>query len=103
MEGISYLNPERPTITKAPSADLVYGFRWLEWLAQEGTSIATATVEIVSGDAVVASVAHADGIVSCKISGGTAGTEAVATCTITTAGVPAQTEQRSLWITIGLR
>lgn len=96
---ISYLDPQRPTIVKDPASELDYGFDWTEWLAEQGRQIVTATVSAAGG--VSATPATHDGaIVATKVSGGTAGTEAVLTCRIVTDGSPALTDERSIWLRI---
>ena len=98
MSGITYIVPERPSSRKAPGARLIYGFDWTAWLTQESRAIASAS--IAGTGVTVENVAHAGGVVTCVVSGGTLGQEAVLTCSIVTDGVPAQEEQRSIWLRI---
>ena len=99
--GISYLYPDRPSIDKAPgaAADLDYGFDWAAWLAPLGDTIASATVT-ASGGLTVSNVAYNATQVSCKVTGGTVGVEAVLTCVMVTAGAPVRTDTRSIWVRV---
>jgi len=102
MNGISLLNPSKPTIEKAPAADLDYGFDWTEWLAERGDTIASASVT-ASGGLTPTPATHDGKVVSTTVSGGVDGTEGVLTCRITTVGPPARTDERSIWIEVRQR
>lgn len=99
MDGISYLHPDEPRIPKRVGATLDYGFSWVEWLADIGDSIASATVEGAGGLTVTA-VTHADGIVSCMASGGSVGVQASLKCTVVTTGPPVRTDTRTLYVDV---
>lgn len=99
--GISYLYPDRPSIDKAPGAgaELDYGFDWSAWLAPVGDTIASADVT-ATGGLTVSNVANDGTRVSCKVTGGTVGLEAVLTCVMVTAGPPVRTDTRSIWVRV---
>lgn len=67
---------------KDPQATLRHGISWADWLG-EGETIASQAVTAQAG-IVVDQVAQADGIVSYRISGGSAGVDYIVTCRITT-------------------
>lgn len=73
-----------PTIDKDPDATLDYAWDWSAWLAEAGDTIASHSVT-GSGIAIGATSA-ASGVVTARISGGTAGATVLVTCSITTAG-----------------
>lgn len=100
MSRVSYLDPSRPSIDKAPGAELLYGFDWRAWLTAEGVNISSVDVSVASGDVTADPASHAGGIVSVMLRGGTLGTQAQVDCTITTDGSPVQQPVRSLFLRI---
>ena len=100
MEGISYLYQGRPTIDKDPQAQLDYGFDWTDWLASSGPDTIAAFSVSTTGGLTAASVAHAAGVVTCVVSGGSVGVAATITCSITTTGPPARVDERTIWVNV---
>ena len=69
---------------KDPNSIELHGLDWSDWLGA-GDSIATATVFSDLTGLSISQVANGAGVVSYRISGGTAGMNYTATCRITTA------------------
>lgn len=68
---------------KDPAAVLDHGMDWSGWL-DEGETIASQTVVAAPAGLTIGQATQANGIVSWRVSGGTLGTDYIATCRITT-------------------
>jgi len=77
---------------KDPQSTLHHSFDWSNWLA-DGETITAANVAATAG-ITVDQVSQEQGVVSYTVSGGTAGSNYVVTCEITTS--TAQIDQRSV-------
>ncbi|MEQ5789098.1 hypothetical protein J3454_14470 [Erythrobacter sp. NFXS35] len=78
------MNYEFRPVIKDPQAVQFHGMDWSTWL-QEGETIADREViSSVADELVIDQVTDANGKVSWRVSGGTDGTDYLATCRITT-------------------
>lgn len=81
-----------PISSKHPSATITLVFDWRRWL-KPGVSITTHSVT-VSG-VTLGTSSLSGGVVTASISGGTAGTTATVTCSVTTNATPAVVQVRT--------
>lgn len=89
----------RTAINHDPGATLDYTFDWTEFLASSGDAVAGASATC-SGATVVGSPVVSGQKVTVWVSGGTAGTTATLTVTITTDSSPARIEPVSVQLKI---
>jgi len=85
----------RPTIDKAPAAELRYGLDLTLWEQVAGDTVTSATAT-TGGSLVASNVTVAAGIVSALLTGGTLGHTLPCTFSWTTAG--GQSDQRTVWL-----
>ena len=78
------MTPINDTHVKDPDASLPYEWDWAAWLS-DGETI-TGTVITADAGITVAAPTEAGGVVTVRISGGTAGTTYTVACRITTSG-----------------
>lgn len=89
-----------PLITKAANELLDYQFKWVDWLAACGDTIASYTISPDAG-ITVASTSSTLTQVQAFVSGGTVGTTYKITCKITCAATsPARVAERSILVQI---
>lgn len=105
MDGISQLDPKRPSIDMAPGSDLVYSWNWSEWLTSAGSNLATVDV-VPFGGATVSNIGHEAGVVSCLAAlpvDAELGADAGVTCFVVTDSVPPERDSRTIWFDIVTR
>jgi len=87
--------------TKDPNAVLNYDFDWSDWL---GTGEVISSIDVAADTGLtVDSSSNTDDTVTVTLSGGTVGESYTVRCRITTNSSPAQTDDRSMTVTIAER
>jgi hypothetical protein len=91
-------NGGRPTVDKDPNAVLDYQWDLSAWLARDGNSVASYTLNAVG--VTVDSHGESAGVITAWVSGGQVGSPASVTCRVTTSSTPPRVDDRTLWFNI---